>query len=94
MYTDTFFKEKTSVRGNTCAQRFVTSEGFVAGKPMKSKADAHVLVLECVCRIWDTKSFSQRQSQRRNPGVMGSSGIAEFDPTEYNRTTLRLAKQV
>jgi hypothetical protein len=37
MYTDTFFKDKTSARGNTCAQIFVTSEVFVAGKPMKSK---------------------------------------------------------
>jgi hypothetical protein len=32
MYTDTFFKEKILARGNTCAQLFVTSEGFVAGK--------------------------------------------------------------
>jgi hypothetical protein len=49
MYTDTFFKDKVSAHGNTCAQLFVTSEGFIAGKPMKSKADAHT-VLEYVCR--------------------------------------------
>jgi hypothetical protein len=49
MYTDTFFKDKVSARVNTCAQLFVTSEGFVAGKPMKSKAEAHE-VLEFVCR--------------------------------------------
>jgi hypothetical protein len=49
MYTDTFFKDKVSARGSTCAQLFVTSEGFVAGKPMKSKAETHE-VLEFVCR--------------------------------------------
>jgi hypothetical protein len=43
MYTDTFLKDKTSARGNTCA------EGFVAGKPMKTKADAYV-ILEHACR--------------------------------------------
>jgi hypothetical protein len=48
MYTDTFFKDKMSAWGNTCAQLFVTAEGFVAGKPMKTKADAYV-VLEHVC---------------------------------------------
>jgi Reverse transcriptase (RNA-dependent DNA polymerase) len=51
MYTDTMFKEKASARGNTCVQLFVTSEGFVAGQPMKSKADAHE-VLDYVCRTY------------------------------------------
>lgn len=51
MYTDTMFKEKASARGNTCIQLFVTSEGFVAGKPIKSKADAHE-VLDYVCRTY------------------------------------------
>jgi hypothetical protein len=49
MYTDTFFKDKVSACGNTCAQLFVTAEGFVTGRPLKTKADAHV-VLELVCR--------------------------------------------
>jgi hypothetical protein len=49
MYTDTFFKDKTSAMGNTCAPLFVTAEGFVAVKPMKTKSDAHV-ILEHVCR--------------------------------------------
>jgi hypothetical protein len=42
MYTNTFFKDKTSARGNTCAQLFVTAEGFVAGRPMK-KSRMHTL---------------------------------------------------
>ena len=49
MYTDTLFKEKTSARGNTCFQLFVTAEGFVAGEAMKSKADAWE-ALNNVCR--------------------------------------------
>jgi hypothetical protein len=49
MYTDTFFKDKVSARGNSCAQLFVTSERFVAGKPMKSMSDAYE-VLEFICR--------------------------------------------
>jgi hypothetical protein len=49
MYTDTFFKDKVSARGNTCAQQFVMSKGFVAGKPLKTKADDYT-VLEYVCR--------------------------------------------
>jgi hypothetical protein len=49
MYTDTFFKEKVSARENTCAQLFVTAEGFVTGRPLKTKADAYT-VLEYVCR--------------------------------------------
>jgi hypothetical protein len=49
MYTDAFFKDKMSARGNTCAQQFVTSERFVTGKPMQSKANVHD-VLEFVCR--------------------------------------------
>jgi hypothetical protein len=48
MYTDTFFKDKTSARGNTCVQLFVTSEGFVERKPMKTKANAYI-VLDHVC---------------------------------------------
>jgi Reverse transcriptase (RNA-dependent DNA polymerase) len=49
VYTDTMFKDKTSVRGNTCVQIFVTSEGFVAGKCMKSKGDAYE-ILDWFCR--------------------------------------------
>jgi hypothetical protein len=49
MYTDTFFKDKVSARGYTCAQLFVTAEGFIAGKPLKTKSDAYT-VLEHVCR--------------------------------------------
>ena len=49
MYTDTMFAEKQSAQGNTCAQLFVTAEGFADGEPMKSKADAH-MVLERICR--------------------------------------------
>jgi Reverse transcriptase (RNA-dependent DNA polymerase) len=49
MYTDTLFKEKTSARGNTCVQLFVTAEGFVAGQPIKGKGDAFE-VLEYMCR--------------------------------------------
>jgi hypothetical protein len=41
MYTDTFFKDKVSARGNTWAQLFVTAEGFIAGKPLKTKSDAY-----------------------------------------------------
>jgi hypothetical protein len=56
MYTDTFFKDKTSARGNQCVQLFVTSEGFVAGKPIKSKADAYE-VLEYICREYGVPSL-------------------------------------
>jgi hypothetical protein len=49
MYTDTFFKDKISASGNTCAQLFITAEGFVAGKPFKTKSYAYT-VLEHVCR--------------------------------------------
>jgi hypothetical protein len=48
-YTDTFCKDKVSAHGNTCAQLFVTSKGFIAGKPLKTKADAYT-VLKYVCR--------------------------------------------
>jgi hypothetical protein len=51
MYTDTFFKDKPSARNNTCFQLFVTSEGFVAGESMRSKADAHE-ALDNVCRTY------------------------------------------
>jgi hypothetical protein len=51
MYTDTMFKEKPSVCGNTCFQLFVTSEGFVAGQPMKSKAHAYD-ALDYICRTY------------------------------------------
>jgi hypothetical protein len=51
MYTDTMFKEKASARGNTCVQLFVTAEGFVAGRPMKSKSDAYE-ALDSICRTY------------------------------------------
>jgi hypothetical protein len=63
MYTDTLFKKVTSVRGNTCAQLFVTSEGFIAGKPMKSKADAHE-VLEFVCREYGVPRLLVRDNAK------------------------------
>ena len=34
------FSEHESARGNTCAQLFVTAEGFTYGHPLKSKGDA------------------------------------------------------
>ena len=40
LYTDTFFKDKASARNNTCFQLFVSAEGFVAGEPLTTKADA------------------------------------------------------
>ena len=49
MYSDTHFASVKSVRGYTCAQVFVTREGYCEGDPMKSKADAY-LSLERVCR--------------------------------------------
>ena len=48
-YSDTMFSETTSIRGNTCAQLFVTSEGYVTGDVMKQKSDAY-LALEKLCR--------------------------------------------
>jgi hypothetical protein len=44
MYTDTFFKDKVSARGNMCAQLFLTIEGFVTGRPLKTKADAYAIL--------------------------------------------------
>jgi hypothetical protein len=71
MYTDTFFKDKVSARGNNCAQLFVTSEGFVAGKPMKSKADAHE-VLEYVCRRYRVpKVLVSDRAKEENLGLWG-----------------------
>jgi hypothetical protein len=71
MYTDTFFKDKVSARGNNCAQLFVTSEGFVAGKPMKSKADAHE-VLEYVCRRYGVpKVLVSDRAKEENLGLWG-----------------------
>jgi len=49
MYTDTMFADKPSAKGNTCAQLFVTAEGFADRDTLKSKADAH-LSLERICR--------------------------------------------
>jgi hypothetical protein len=49
MYTDTMFKEKPSVCGNTYIQLFITSEGFIAIQPMKSKSDAHKALDHACC---------------------------------------------
>ena len=43
------FAEKPSARGNTCAQLFVSAEGFADGMPLKTKADAPE-ALERLCR--------------------------------------------
>jgi hypothetical protein len=72
MYTDTFFKDKVSARGNTCAQLFVTAEGFVAGKPLKTKSDAYV-VLEYVCRKYGV------------PKLLVSDGAREEQFGEWGR---------
>ena len=48
MYTDTMFSEQPSATGKTCAQLFVTAEGFADGMTLKSKANAHE-ALEKVC---------------------------------------------
>ena len=49
MYTDTMFSETKSALGNTCAQLFVTAEGYADGDPLTTKADAYVS-LERICR--------------------------------------------
>jgi hypothetical protein len=74
MYTDTFFKDKVSAGRNTCcAQLFVTTEGFVTGKPMKAKAEAHE-VLEFVCRscgIPKPKVLGSDRATEENHGQQG-----------------------
>lgn len=49
VYTDTMFVDVTSAQGCSAAQIYVTSEGFVAGRPIKSKGDAWE-TLEEFCR--------------------------------------------
>ena len=40
VYTDTLFNDVTSVRGNTCAQLFVSGNGHAKIYPMSSKGQA------------------------------------------------------
>ena len=49
VYGDTMFAQSTSIRGKTCAELFVTSEGVLNGMTMKSKSEAY-LALEKLCR--------------------------------------------
>lgn len=49
VFSDTAFNETTSVRGHTCAQLFVTAEGFTFGETMKTKGDAY-LALDRFCK--------------------------------------------
>lgn len=49
VYSDTLFSDTKSVRGYTCAQLFVTAEGFADGNVMTSKSDAY-LQLNDFCR--------------------------------------------
>ena len=42
VYSDTLFSDTKSIRGMTCAQLFVTSEGFADGNVMTTKSDAYV----------------------------------------------------
>ena len=42
VYSDTLFSDTKSIRGYSCAQLFVTSEGFADGNVMSTKADAYV----------------------------------------------------
>ena len=42
VYSDTLFSDTKSVRGFTCAQLFVTSEGFEDGNVMTTKSDAYI----------------------------------------------------
>ena len=41
VYSDTMFSDKKSVHGTTCAQVFVTTEGFAIVYPMKNKGEAY-----------------------------------------------------
>eukprot|EP00934_Nitzschia_sp_Nitz4_P001469 Nitzschia sp. Nitz4//scaffold498_size9664//494//4337//NITZ4_009088-RA/size9664-snap-gene-0.10-mRNA-1//-1//CDS//3329553087//1469//frame0 len=56
VYTDTMFSSTPSVRGNTCAQLFVTAEGFAAGDTLPSKSLAHDS-LEKFCRRYRIPSL-------------------------------------
>ena len=49
VYADTMFANKKSVRGNTCAEILITSEGLVSGMALKSKGDAY-LALKKFCK--------------------------------------------
>ena len=42
VYSDTMFSDVKSIRGNTCAQVYVTDQLYSRVYPMKSKADAFV----------------------------------------------------
>ena len=42
VYSDTVFSDTKSIRGFTCAQLFVTAEGFADGNVMTTKADAYI----------------------------------------------------
>jgi hypothetical protein len=41
MFTNTMFSKVKSKRGNTCAQVFLTAEGWAHVYPMKKKSKAH-----------------------------------------------------
>ncbi len=42
VYSDTLLSNTKSIRGSTCAQLFVTAEGFADGNVMSTKADAYI----------------------------------------------------
>ena len=46
VYTDTYFGQCKSLRGNTCAQVYSTDFEWVMAKPMKRKVDAHETLLD------------------------------------------------
>jgi hypothetical protein len=71
MYTDTMCNEKVSARGKTYIQLFVTSEGFLAGQLMGSKAEANV-ALDSVCRTYGIPQLSF--SDNANEETLGNWG--------------------
>ena len=49
VYADTMVSSQKSIRGNTCAEILITSEGLVNGLALKSKGDAY-LAFEKSCK--------------------------------------------
>lgn len=50
-YSDTFFSSETSVINNTYGQMFITNFGFVKFVPLKTKAEAPIVLMEIIQNV-------------------------------------------
>ena len=82
-YTDTLFSKVTSLRGNTCGQRFYNEARFYKLYPLKRKQEAHTMLFP----LFELAGILSGKHSDRTPELITGSFLSILQKYRIRRTT-------